>query len=323
MDLTAGIIPLAVFLSVTLLALSIASMNQGTRLVRERLNRYASPTNQEHDAASAAAIMRDRRLSSVSVLDLFLRQAHFTEGVALDLARAALPLKVGEYLLLRLLCALALALVPIMAGLTPLLAFTFAGVGFYLPKVYVKRRQQRRLRAINDQLVDLTTMISNSLKSGYSFVQGLEMVSRELPKPISEEVAQVLTEMSLGTHTEEALINLAKRVNSYDLDLIVTAMLIQRQVGGNLAEILDKISSMIRGRVEMIREVQSLTSEVKLSAYVVGSLPVFLMAILSVASRSYINDLLNNPTGQALLGAAFVMEIIGFIILRRITAIEV
>ncbi|MFH1486901.1 MAG: type II secretion system F family protein [Chloroflexota bacterium] len=322
MDLVVILIPLVVFLSVTFLSISVSNGGQA-QLLRQRLQRHGQKTEGEAAVASSMSIMRDQRLSSFGILDHLLRQVGSSEQMALELARAAIPLRVGEYLLIRTLFGLVLSLIPALAGLPLILLPLFGLGGFYIPELYVKRRQQSRLRKINDQLVDVTTMIANSLKSGFSFVQGMEQVAKELPPPISEEVSQMLAEMSLGSNSEEALQNLSKRVGSYDLDLIATAMLIQRQVGGNLAEILENISKTIQARVRMLREVHALTSEARLSAYTVGLLPFFLMGVLAIVSRSYMAELLVNPLGRILLVGALVMEGIGFIVLRRIAAIEV
>ena len=322
MDVILLLVPITAFFSVMFLIIGINSANQRKVLIRQRLERYSSEADIGGMGSIGSTILRDQRLSSFASLDQLLKRFGFAEGMALDLARAALPLRVGEYLLIRLLIALVLALIPLMVKLPLIVVLVFAVVGFYLPKVYVKRRQRSRVTKLNDQLVDLTSMVANALKSGNSFVQGLEMVSREMPPPVSEEVSQVLAEMNVGSSAEEALTNLTKRVDSYDLDLIVTAMLIQRQVGGNLAEILDKISSTIRERIRMLREIHALTAEARLSGYIVGLLPFFLIAILSIVSRHYLLDLLTNRTGQMMLGVAMVMELMGFIMLRKITDIE-
>lgn len=322
MDLSL-VVPGVVFLSVAMLAIGLNSIAERGQLAKERLARYETAGGGELTARISAGVLRDQRFSSVPSLDQLLRRVSLSEDIALDLARASLPLRVGEYLLIRLICALILALIPTLAGLSVVVVFGAALGGFYLPGFYVRRCQQSRLKKLNDQLVDVTTMIANSLKSGYSFIQGLEMVAREMPPPISEEVTIVLMEMNLGSTAEEALTSLTKRVNSYDLDLIVTAMLIQRQVGGNLAEILETISNTIRERVRMLREVDSLTSEARLSSYVVGLMPVFLIGVLSIISRGYMSQLVSNPLGQMLLGSAAIMEIVGFIMLRKMTAIEI
>jgi len=196
-------------------------------------------------------------------------------------------------------------------------------VGFYLPKLYVRQREGSRLKKLHSQLVDTTTMISNSLKSGYSFVQGLELVSREMPPPISEEMGQVLGEMRIGSTAEEALMNLTKRVNSYDVELIVTSMLIQRQVGGNLAEVLDNIANTIRTRIQIKQEIKALTSEARLSAYILGALPFVLIGLLMLLNREYLVELVDTSRGQLMLAGALVMEVLGFLVMKRIVdAIE-
>lgn len=323
MELGPLVVPLAVFLSVALVVVGVATLNQRQRLLKERVNSVYQGDNGDKVAAEVSGILRDRRLSTITGVDRALRRLRFTEGMAMELSRAALPLRVGEYLLIRLGAAFVLALLPMAAGLPFVAAPLLGVVGFYFPKLYVKGRQRRRWRKLDDQLVDLTSMLANSLKAGSSFVQGLELASREMPAPICEEVSQVLAEMSLGGGVEEALTNLTNRVDSYDLNLIVTAMLIQRHVGGNLAEILDTISGTIRARIRMLREIRALTAEARLSAYVVGLLPFFMIAIMSVVNRGYIFSLLTSSMGQAMLAAALVMEILGFALLRRITAIEV
>ncbi|HLE82017.1 MAG TPA: type II secretion system F family protein, partial [Dehalococcoidia bacterium] len=164
---------------------------------------------------------------------------------------------------------------------------------------------------------------SNSLKSGYSFNQGLEVVTREMPSPIADEFRQVLVEMNMGGNTEEALNNLVKRVPSYDIDLMVTAFIIQRQVGGNLAEVLDNIAHTIRERIRILGEVSARTAQARLSGYVVGGMPFFLMGAISVTNPAYLAEMLASPLGIIMLGAAMGMELVGFILIQKIVTIEV
>ncbi|MCL4534570.1 MAG: type II secretion system F family protein [Bacteroidetes bacterium] len=316
----------ATFLSVMLFLVGVYDLSRRRQLISERLQRYdtlSSRAAAEALAPGTGGVLRDRSLSSFSALDQLLRGSGLGEGMALDLARANLSLRVGEYLLIRLLAALVLALLPLMMDVSLPVIVLAALVGFYLPRLYVSHRERTRVREFNNQLMDATTMIANSLKAGFSFIQGLELVSKEMPAPISEEISQVLGEMNLGSSAEDALVNLTKRVRSYDLDLIVTAMLIQRQAGGNLSEILINISRTIRDRIRMQNEIRALTGEVRISAYILGALPIVMMVALTFINRGYLLELLTNPTGQIMLAAAAVMEVLGFIVLRRMAAIEV
>ena len=192
------------------------------------------------------------------------------------------------------------------------------------------RRQNKRLQAFNDALADTVTLIANSLRAGSSFLQSLEMVTREAQPPISTEFARVVREVSIGLPLEQALNNLTGRVKSSDLDLMATAIAIQYQVGGNLAEILDTIAETIRERVRIKGEIRTLTAQQRLSGYIVGFLPIGLLLFLMVAAPKFINPMFQIPPGiygvplgVVLLGIAGIMMGIGFLIIRRIVNIEV
>src|SRR5688572_6675379 len=142
-----------------------------------------------------------------------------------------------------------------------------------LPQGYLRRRQAQRVRGIEGQLVDLLSLTSNSLRSGWGFLQALETASIELPPPVSEELRQVLEEVSLGATPEQALNAFRNRIHSYDLDLVITAVLIQRRTGGNLAEMIDKITDVIRARLQLLGEVKVITSEARMSGWILALLP--------------------------------------------------
>lgn len=314
------------FVAVSLLMVGIRDVGTNRQLVSERIRRYdplSAMGGGEALAAGGASVLRDQSMSSFTALDKLLRGSALGESMALELARANVSLRVGEYILLRLTSALIVALIPMSASQPLPVTAVAAIVGYYLPKLYMSRREQARVRKFNDQLVDATTMMANSLKAGFSLVQGLELVSKEMPSPMAEEMSQTLGEMAIGRSTEDALISLSKRIRSYDLDLIVTAMLIQREVGGNLAEVLNNISHTIRERIRMKNEVHALTGEVRISAYILGGLPIFIMIALTTLNRSYLIDLFTNPTGQMMLVVGGVLEVLGLIMMRRLANIEV
>lgn len=296
---------------------------QEPRLVRERIERYDARVVESIAPSQARTLLKERRFSAIGWMDRFLKGTSFAERLALDLARAGVPLRVGEYILIRWISALIVALsthlltqvwfVPLAAGL----------MGSYIPKFYLGYQRRKRVSKVVDQLMDAVSMIANSLKAGYSFGQGLEVVTKEMPAPIAEEFHQVLAEMNLGGSPDEALNNLTKRVPSYDIDLLATALIIQRQVGGNLAEVLEKIAYTIRDRIRILGEVRTRTSQARLSGYVIGLMPFFLMAVITLLSPAYLKDMVETPLGMLMLIGAFTMELIGFVIMKRIVAIEV
>ena len=203
-------------------------------------------------------------------------------------------------------------------------------VGFFIPRFWLGRRRNGRLNAFNKQLADTITLIANALRAGSSFLQAIELVVRETRPPISTEFGRVIREVNLGLPFDEALANMVRRVRSDDLELMATAITIQHQVGGNLAEILDSIAFTIRERVRIKGEIRTLTAQQRLSGYVVGFLPIGLAGFLfiiaptswSPCSRSH-RAVLGLPGGVVILLVGGFMMFIGFMVIRKIVDIEV
>ena len=213
---------------------------------------------------------------------------------------------------------------------TPIALLIGAAVGFFLPRMWLGRRRASRLKAFNKQLPDTITLIANSLRAGSSFLQAIEMVVREAQPPITVEFGRVVREVNLGLAFDVALDNMVRRVRSDDLELMATAITIQHQVGGNLAEILDSIAFTIRERVRIKGEIKTLTAQQRMSGYVVAGMPIFLAGFLFVIAPSFMNPMFENPpglfglpAGLILLGIGGFMMFIGFMLIRRIVAIEV
>ena len=201
------------------------------------------------------------------------------------------------------------------------LAAGLAGVilGIIMLDISIKRRQ----KAFTNQLGDMLTMVANALRAGFSFMQAFELIAREMDAPIGREVQKVVNEVNVGVTLETALENMQKRVESPDFELVVTAVLIQRQVGGNLAQILDTISGTIQERVRMRREVMALTAQGRMSGIVLALLPVALGLFLTTVSPDYMRPLYEETAGRIAIAVAVVMEIIGFLVIRKIVDIKV
>ncbi|MDP2727913.1 MAG: type II secretion system F family protein [Dehalococcoidia bacterium] len=320
----AFLIPLTIFGGVVLGAMALNSLLvRQPRAVRERIQRYEAREREASVSQEEASLLKDQRFSAIGWLNQLLQKTNFAERVALDLVRAAIPLRVSEYILARWLCGMFLTLLATVLGLPLPIGLAAGAIGFFVPRFYINFLRQKRVDKIVGQLMDAISLISNSLKSGYSFNQGLELVSREMPPPIADEFHQVLGELNMGGSAEAALNNLTKRVPSVDIDLMVTAFLIQRQVGGNLAEVLDNIAHTIRERIRILGEVRTRTSQARLSGYIVGLMPFFLMGVISLLSPSYMQEMFSSTLGMIMLGGAFGMELVGFLLIKRIASIEV
>ncbi len=240
-----------------------------------------------------------------------------------ELAKADIPLKGEEYLGLMLISTLGGGLFFTLISGNPvigLIALVFCG---YLPYFGLRMAKAKRLSRFNDQIGDALVIMANSLRSGFSFLQAMDMVRKEIPDPIAKEFGVALQEMNWGTPTEDALYNMSSRVDSEDLDLVVTAVLIQRQVGGNLAEVLDNIANTIRERVRIKGEIKTLTAQGRMSGLIIGLLPIFLTAMIYMLSPEYIGVLFSSKTGLMMLFFAVLFQILGMAIIRKIIQIPV
>jgi tight adherence protein B len=249
-----------------------------------------------------------------------------------DLARADLKLTVAEFVILKLACALLGAAIGAYIGrANPVALFTSALVGgvilSFLPNIYVGFAAKRRVAAFNNQLGDTITMMANALRGGYSFLQTLDMVGREAPSPISGEFRRVVQEVGLGRTTEEALSNLLRRMPSDDLDLLITAVNIQMEVGGNLAQILDTIGHTIRERVRIKGEINTLTAQGRISAWVITGLPIGLAIFISLVNPTYMEPIFSlgmPPEAWCCLPVtSLAMIIAGYFAIMRIMDIEI
>lgn len=280
----------------------------------------------EIETASAIEGLRHRRSGSIPVIGMFLAGRSWSEEMAAELERADIKLTVSEFVALRIMMAGVLALLPflLLGGLKGIiLAVVLGVVGVTLPRLWVSRSKARRINKLNAQLPDTLTMLSNSLKAGFGLMQSMELVSRELEHPIATDIRRTLQDINVGQTTEDALLNLAARSGSTDLDIVVTAMLIQQSTGGNLAEILDTVGHTMRERIRIRGEIKTLTTQGTLTGIIIGGLPIFIALAVSVMNPSYIEPLFTTLTGQAMLFIAAIMEFFGIMIIKKILAIEV
>ncbi len=274
--------------------------------------------------------------ATLNNLNRVVEQRDFGANLARDIARADLKLKPSEFLLIWAGSVVGiplamLVLSPILPALgNPLFLLIGGFVGFLLPRFWLGRRKAGRLGAFNKQLPDTITLIANALRAGSSFLQAIELVVRESRPPISTEFGRVIREVNLGLPFDQALENMVRRVRSDDLELMATAISIQHQVGGNLAEILDSIAYTIRERIRIQGEIRTLTAQQRLSGYVVGFLPIGLAGFLFIAAPGFMKPMFDNPpeilglpAGVVILIFGGFMMFMGFMFIRKIVDIEV
>jgi tight adherence protein B len=304
-----------------------------------RLERYARGVAQG-DAAARGAGSRSGLFSGarpLTGLDRVVERRDWGTNLARELARADLALRPTEYLAIRAASLIGFPAATYVLGATvlpglgnPIAWLVAALIGWFLPGLWLARRKAARLKAFNSKLADTVTLIANALRAGSSFLQAVELVVRESQPPISTEFQRVIREVNLGLPFDTALANLGRRVRSDDLELMITAINIQHQVGGNLAEILDSIAFTIRERVRIKGEIRTLTAQQRASGYVVAGLPIFLIVIINVIAPSFFApmfqappDVIGIPLGIVMLGIGALMMAFGFLVIRRIVDIQV
>jgi tight adherence protein B len=323
-------LPAAIVVGILLVfAAASTLLGGGSESVEARMARYAGPGSGQVAADAAektkqkAKRKRERKeIDPFATLSADVEDKRFATKVQRDLARANLKLRVAEYYYIRIGASLALGLL-LFVFRDPVSGIFGFVLGYMLPRFWIGRRISGRLSAFNKQLPDTITLLSNSLRAGSSFLQSIELVSREGRPPMSDEMGRVVREVNLGLGMEEALQNLVRRIKSDDLDLMVTAIGIQQQVGGNLAEILDTIAFTIRERVRIKGEISTLTAQGRVSGYLVAFLPIGLGAVLNVINPAFMQPLFTQTIGRILIGVGVVMMVIGFLAIRKITDIKV
>jgi len=298
----------------------VVSSNSERVLVEKRLAQYLDD-DERHKA--------ERQAQNSVITDWVSRRVEktsFGDRIARNLSRADMKFKVGEYFVLILVAILVGGLFTWFIGNKSMISAGIGAIaGAVAPGMYVKSQQKKRLQKFNDQLSDMLNLMVNGLRAGYSTMQAMEAISKELPAPICDEFRRVIQEMQIGIPMETALDNLLRRIPSEDLDFVVTAINVQREVGGNLSEILDNISFTIRERVRIKGEVRVLTAQVRSSGTVLSMIPFFLVLVLWFLNQEY---LMSITSRGPVIASAIVCVVLGLIftsyfIMMKIADIEV
>lgn len=325
MDLLALLAACSVLATVLVGALAFYASAATSAQVRGRLEGVlAGNLTSGVESPTVAPLRRSRSVGGI-IRPFF--SGEWLARIEADLRRADSNLQPLDYLTIRIFLAglgfaAAILFVPgIAQGV--LVGLAAGAAGMMAPHIWLKQRQANRLRKLEAQLPETLTMVSNSLKAGFGLLQSLNQAAQQIEEPLAPELAVAIHEMNIGSSLEEALLGLSERTGSYDLDMVVTAILIQRSVGGNLSEVLETVAETMRERARIRGEINTLTAQQKLTGIVIGLLPIGVGGMFLLISPDYIGVLFTNGIGLMMLGVAAVLEAIGVFIIRRILDIEV
>jgi tight adherence protein B len=251
------------------------------------------------------------------------KSVQFSETTEKILLEAGSKLRPEEFFAARLLTAAASGIFTLFLGLPWYLVIIVVLIGFAIPKLSIKRKRKKRLALVNYQLIEVLGMMANSMRAGFSFMQAMQLVGKEMPDPLGPEFERLVRQAGLGIPLEEALEELVERLPNKELEVVVRGILAQRRSGGNLAQLLETMEETIRGRVRILEELNTLTAQGRMSSWIITLLPVGLGLYLALVNREYFAPMLEHPLGWTMLFSASVSIIVGWVVIQKIIRIEV
>jgi tight adherence protein B len=303
---------------------SVATATAGNT-ARQRLQGLFGASVLEQPTVGSA--LREQKPGDLLGMGQSLLGREWAAKTAMNLDQADMHLRVGEYVALRIGCglflfAVALMLIPSRPA-AMVIGSALGVVGYLAPAFLVRIRKERRSNKLEGQLEEALTLVSSSLKAGFGLLQSLDQAAQQIKHPLATELKRAIHDINVGSSMEEALLTLSQRANSYDLEIVITAVIIQRTVGGNLGEILNNVAHTMRERGRIRGQIRALTSQQRMTGYVLAALPIAIAGILFLVAGDYMMPLFTTVAGQVLLVAAGTIELIGALVIKRILAIEV
>lgn len=318
---------LLVFLAAGLGVVSLAFLIETGREVKKRSDFKRQlkgvTRDSEKKQQGTTTIFRDSGLNEITWLEPVFRYIPQMSDLRLMLEQGNLGWSAGTFLALTV--GMAVSLGAAVYVLTGNLLYMLAGAvfGSLGPWMYVKRRKRQRIEAFEEAFPEAIDLLARSIRAGHAFGTGMKVVAEEAQEPVAGEFRQVFEEQKFGLPLEESLLGLADRIDLVDIRIFVTAIMVQRDVGGNLAEILDKISYTIRERFMIQRQIRVYTAQGRMTGYLLAVLPIIMGVLIYMLNAEYMSILFENPIGRLLIAGALVLQVIGFIVIRRIVDIEV
>jgi len=323
--MSAVLIAILVFVVVAVAAFALGSLvdqrNAQARLIKERLaSERKAP---ELAAAEELALLRDKQLSEIPAIDALLRRSARVTDIQKMLAQAGMSIRAGNFLGLSALAGVAATFLAYAFSKRAEVAWVAMLIGFVLPYSYASYRRNKRFEKFEELFPEAIDTLARAVRAGHAFTTALEMITDEVAEPVSGEFRQLYEEQKFGMPVRDALLNLTERVPLVDIKFFVTAVMLQRETGGNLAEILDNLSYVIRERFKIQRQVRVYTAQGRLTMALLMGMPPIIIAVMMVLNPSFIRPLFSDPIGHTLLVAGITLQTIGYFVIRKIIRIQV
>jgi tight adherence protein B len=323
--MSALVIALIVFLVVALATFAGASLldqrSAQARLIRDRLATVQKAP--EREPSEEFALLRDEQLSKIPAFDTLLRRSARVSAIQDALTQAGMKYRAGNFLVLCAIAGILCAFAALVWSRNPAIAWMALILGAFLPYSFVSYRRQKRFEKIEELFPDAIDTVARAVRAGHAFTTALEMISNEGSEPLASEFRKLYEEQKFGMPVRDALMNLTERVPLVDIKFFVTAVMLQRETGGNLAEILDNLSYVIRERFKIQRQVRVHTAQGRLTMVLLMAMPPAVVTIIWMFSPDFVRPLFNDPIGHTLLVASIALQTIGYFVIRKIIKIQV
>jgi tight adherence protein B len=313
---------LLIFLTTSILMFLFLRRYSAKKRIENRISEFLPFTqvNVEETTSRKRNSIFKRFFLSISMI---FKNIQFSENTEKILLMAGSKLRPEEFFALRIIAAAGLALVTALLGFPWYLSTLAVMIGFGIPKVIMKRKGKKRLQLSSYQLIEVLGMMANSMRAGFSFMQAMQLVGKEIPDPLGPEFDRVVRQAGLGIPLDEIFVDLVERLPNKELEVVVRAILAQRKSGGNLADLLETMEETIRGRVRILEELNTLTAQGRMSSWVITLLPVGLGLYLSLVNREYFGPMLEHPLGWLMLSVCVISIFMGWVFIQKIIKIEV
>jgi tight adherence protein B len=320
-----ALIALLVFLMVALVAFAVGSLidqrNARARLIRDRLADVQKAP--ERDPEAELALLRDEQLSKIPAFDSLLRRSARVSAIQEALTQAGMKYRAGNFLLLCVLCGTVLGLVATLYTHNPAIGWAALVIGAFLPYSVVSYSRQKRFEKFEALFPEAIDTLARAVRAGHAFTTALELISSEVGEPLASEFRKLYEEQKFGMPVRDALMNLTQRVPLVDVKFFVTAVMLQRETGGNLAEILDNLSYVIRERFKIQRQVKVHTAQGRMTMALLMAMPPAVVTILLIFSPEFVRPLFYDPLGHILLVSSIALQTIGYFVIRKVIKIQV
>ena len=313
-----------VFVAVSLMAFVLMAMldrrSAQARVLRDRLASVQKPAE---EIVSESALVRDNLMSRIPALDELLRRSERVSMLQKMLNQGEVNIRPGNFLMICVLCSAVLGVVLFFAADNLLFGWAGALLGFFLPYAYASHMRSKRFQRFEEKFPETMDTLARAVRAGHAFTTALELIANEIAEPIAGEFRQLYEEQKFGLPVREALLNLTERIPLVDVKFFVTAVMLQRETGGNLAEILDNLSYVIRERFKIMRQVRVHTAQGRMTMLLLMALPPIIVVTMRMLNPGFIQPLFTDSIGHILIVAGITLQTIGYFVIRRIIAIQV